>query len=341
MLTVLRHSQRDYWTSECKLATGRSAIKHLISLTAPKAVLMPCYVPEGIILPFQRVNIPIKFYKLRADLRPDLDHLSKMICKGALVIIIHYFGYLTETGAIREIVSNAGGTLFEDCAHTLFTNARDADVALWSLNKFLPVADGAILRSRRRDIDVTWYDDVEMPKRVLGTYHQHLELNGRLARCEPGQALDVEKESILAYEGYYKEILDAPIYAQSTESKCIVNSIDMNLIKAARSHNAASYYKVTPECFLFRPKPPIAPFAYPIVVRPPHNTEDVFNRLLNIGVLASRLIDKWDHIPRADDRFMIEHTFMDQHLLLPVGEEVSYNDVRRVGACLKELSNGD
>jgi len=289
------------------------------------------------------MGVPVRFYKLRADLRPDLDHLSKMICKGALVVVIHYFGYATETGAIREIVHNAEGLLFEDCAHALFAKALDADIALWSLNKFLPVVDGAILRSRKRGINVAYQHAVPLPPRVMGAYHQYLELNARLAICtDRAQVLDLENESRLAYEVYYQAISqDMAIHAQSHESTCIVASIDLELLRKTRSHNALSYYKAIPECFVFRPKPPMAPFAYPIVVRPPHNTEDVFERLLNVGVLAPRLIDKWDHIPKGDDRFLIEHTFMDQHLLLPVGDEVTYDDIKRVGACLQEVANAD
>ncbi len=73
------------------------------------------------------------------------------------------------------------------------------------------------------------------------------------------------------------------------------------------------------------------------MIRPPLNCEHVYDELLKVGVLPSRLIDKWDHIPKGDDRFSIEHIFMDQHLLLPVGEEVTFNDIRRVGTCLKRL----
>lgn len=341
MLTVLRHSQREPWKSECRVATGRSAILHLIKVANPKAVLMPCYVPEGVITPFQRTGIPIKFYKLREDLRPDLDHVTRLMTKGALFVLIHFFGYQTETGALREIVHNAEGLLFEDCAHALFAKAIDADVALWSLNKFLPVVDGAILKSRRRDIDVSYTATQPLHPRILNAYHQHLDLNARIAVCsDPAQVNDLANESNLAYEEYYKEIKDLSICAQSAESQCITDSTDLDAVKQARSHNAASYYKLLPKCFMFRPKPPTAPFAFPIIVRPPLRVEQVFNRLLEIGVLASKLVDKWNHVP-DDPRFTAERTIMDQHLLLPVGEGVTYDDVCRISACLKGMCNAD
>lgn len=340
MLTVLRSSQRN-WVSECRTATGRSAVQHLINILKPKAVLMPSYVPEGILVPFVRSGTPIKYYKLREDLRPDLDHLQKNLCKGSLVIVIHYFGYITETGALREIVSNVDGVLFEDCAQALFAKAADADVALWSYNKFLPVVDGAVLRSRRRGINVTnpSYVEAYLPPKVANDYHQHLDLNSRILKItDPEQALDAENESKLAYENYYGFInSDLSLYAQSPESKCIIADTDLAEVRKIRSHNAQSYYKITPECFIFRRPVPAAPFAYVIVVRPPLICENVFDALLNVGVLPSRLIEKWDHVPKGDPRFIIEHTFMDQHLLLPVGEEVTYDAIRRVGAVLKRF----
>lgn len=340
MLTVLRHSQRN-WTSECRVATGRSAINLLISKVSPKAVLMPAYVPEGVIVPFQRMGVPIKHYKLRADLRPDLDHLQKVIVKGALVIVIHYFGYLTEIGALREIISNVNGLLFEDCAHAAYAKAPQADVALWSYNKFLPVVDGAILRSRRRHIDVSCAEHPPLPPYVMSAYHQHLDLNSHLALAEPQQAIDIENESRLAYEEYYRYISTTPVtHGISSESKCIIANTDDGKIREVRSYNAAAYYKNIPECYRFRSFSAIAPFAFPIVVRPPLNCEHVFECLVEMGVMPSRMIDKWDHLPKGDDRFANEHTFMDQHLLLPVGEDVTLDHIRKISACLKEISNG-
>lgn len=342
MLTVLRSSQRN-WTSELHTATGRSAIAHLINILKPRTVMMPAYVPEGVRDPFLRAGVQIKYYKLRDDLRPDLDHVLKMITKECIFVLIHYFGYLTETGALREIVSGVGGTLFEDCAQALFAKADDADVALWSYNKFLPVVDGAVLKSRRRDIKLAPIsisgDLGTLPSKVVNSYHQHLHLNARMAKLhDRTQVLDLERESQLAYEQYYSFIKDdLSIYAQSEESKCIIADTNHEGIKTIRSHNAQHYRRVIPTCFHFRSTDPIGPFAFPIVVRPPWNCERVFDILIENGMLPARQIDKWDHIPKGDPRFDIEHTFMDQHLLLPVGVEVSYNAVKRVGAALTRM----
>ncbi len=206
--------------------------------------------------------------------------------------------------------------------------------------------DGAILRSRRRDIDVSLHNLIQsqLPARTRSDYHEHLDLNSRLVRLsDSAQALDVMSGSQRAYERYYEAISnDLAVYSQSDESKCIIAGIDLDTIRAFRSHNASSYHKLVPECFAFRPWPakiPTAPFAYPIIVRPPLNCEDIYDRLLKIGVLPSRLIDKWDHIPKGDDRFGIEHTFMDQHLLLPVGEEVTHDNIVKIGKCLKEAAS--
>lgn len=341
MLTCLRHNQRN-WTSEVQAATGRSAISRLIDVLKPTKVMLPTYVPEGVIIPFQYMGVPITYYKLRTDLRPDLDHVQKNLSKGVLFVLIHYFGYLTENGALRDIIHEAEGIVFEDCAHALFAKAKEADVALWVYNKFLPVVDGAILRSRRRSIDLTTRPTMELPSGVLNSYHQHLDLNTCILRArDPKLVRDLENESRLAYEKYYSFINnDLTVYSQSVESKCIISSTDLKEVEHIRSHNAQNYYKQTPECFVFRPKTPIAPFAYPIVVRHPHNCEDVYLALLDAGILPSRLIEKWDHIPKGDDRFELEHTFMDQHLLLPVDEDVTYNDIKRVGTVLRRFADG-
>ncbi len=333
MLTVLRHSARNYWTSECRVATGRSAIKHLIDIAQPKTVLMPCYVPEGVINPFRRENVTIRFYRLRSDLTPDFDDLQAKISKGAMVVVIHYFGFKARTKAIRQLVDNVGGLLFEDCAHAMSgpaSQADDADVALWVLNKTLPVVDGAILRSRRRDIDVTGSWKGQLPGEAVKAYQRHLDINAQLARSSDMTLLS---DSDLAYEQYYKINGDMSPLAQSEESRCIESSLDLDALHEIKTQNVVQYLNTLPKEFIWCDQYPVAPMAFPIMVKPPLKRRVIFNALLEKGVLASMQIDKWDHVEAG---YIHEREFIDQHLLLPVGEGVGRSVVRDIAACLRE-----
>src|SRR5690349_19162892 len=68
--------------SLCRLATGRSALFHLTKRLPAghvRAVLMPCYVPEGVIQPFTAAGFERVFYRLRADLTPSVDHVERLL----------------------------------------------------------------------------------------------------------------------------------------------------------------------------------------------------------------------------------------------------------------------
>lgn len=312
MQTVLRHKYFKYPISECRLATGRSCIAHLIKVLKPPVVLMPSYVPEGIIVPFQRADIPIKFYRLNNGLEPDEVHLLGEMSPGALVIIIHYFGYFVRTDRIRKIVDNFNGVLFEDCAHALTgaaAQATNADIALWSLNKFLPVPDGAILRSYRNDINVTVYIGKErvLPKKVTDAYRRHLAINEKIVQStsisEVGKLLD---ESDAAYEEYYQYIhADQTPYNQSLESRQAEDRAEI----LEEDHSL---------------------FAYPIMVKHGVRREAVHQRLLEMKIVASTLISKWNYIP-DDPIFTVERDFIARHLLVPPKTAFDMHMLRREG----------
>ncbi len=124
----------------------------------------------------------------------------------------------------------------------------------------------------------------------MGAYHRHLDLNAKLVTATKQEVPELLKQSDVAYEEYYRHISqDLTPHAQSMESYCI----EVN--------------QPTRSKFDFL-------FAYPIRVTV--SRETVYNRLLELGVIASTLVSKWDHVPKQG--FAVEHDFMDHHLLLPV-----------------------
>lgn len=331
MYTVLRYTNREYWRSELRVATGRSAIKHLLNVAEPPHVLMPSYVPEGIIGPCKGTRTT--FYKLNPDLTPDLDNIRETIECGSMVVVIHYFGYLTDCSKIREIVNDAGGILFEDCAHTLYdeaTKARYADVALWSLNKFMPVTDGAILRSRDRKINVhpIFAPQVFNPD-ILRVYLNHLDINARMVNEDD---ISLLTESEAEYESYYSRInTDYRPYGQSIESKFIESQFDVEKETKVRATNAWRMAMVLPG--LRHETHNLPQFAFPVMLKHPDHKEAITERLTKLGILPSTLVAKWDHVPR-DAAFKIELDFMDRHLLLPLGDPMNTNLIGQIAGAL-------
>ena len=293
MQTVLRHNkQYSFWTSECRVATGRSAIWHLIHVVKPASVLMPCLVPEGVIDPFKRAGVPMRFYRLTQHLAPIL--VGERIDSNTLFVVLNYFGATHLTHPIERLVHSRGGLIFEDCAHLPIwaMQSHMGDFCLWSLNKFLPVVDGAWLTSRRREFDVTCDINNELPPWVMDAYHKHLEENTKLVQATTlPSALWHYGQSSAYYEDYYsyiKEHLDP--CAQSRESKCIERSIVDNPI-------------------------PTPDFARWVMVAPGMQRGDVTKRLREFGIWGSIVGDKWNHIPGSE--FKSEQDFINRNILIP------------------------
>lgn len=122
-------------------------------------VLLPSYVGwssregSGVLDPVLASGLPFDFYPINAQFEPDIDCLKQLAEQGppALVVLIHYFGRRSPcTRLIKDIVSVAGGIMFEDWAHGLFSHRAAApigDAAIYSVHKMLPIPTGGALVS--------------------------------------------------------------------------------------------------------------------------------------------------------------------------------------------------
>jgi len=328
----------------CRLATGRSAICHMIScLPQPnaKTVLLPAYIAEGVIRPFLNAGFEILFYRLEKDLRPvinDIDRLLERINGLSVTVLIHYFGFSSRSAELSEILGKHNTVVFDDLAHAPFTMdssgkllAEEAELALYSLNKFLPVIDGAILSSKRADMGVAFNESKlsELPVTTQHAYSRHLHAGYDLFKSkDPVQCRQNLEILEAAYEEYYS-VINAEIipFRQSTESSQIEEKFPYNgLIKRRKLNSSLLYETLRSATFtLLHPVLPdeVVPWCIPATV-PAYKRVEVLNRLFDQGVLLSVLEDKWDFIPEEkSNMFSVEQAFINEHVLIPVSEFIS------------------
>ncbi|HVM96588.1 MAG TPA: hypothetical protein VMT89_09375 [Candidatus Acidoferrales bacterium] len=324
------------FTSACRVATGRSAILHMARRWNPEHVFIPCFVPEGVIRPFQAAGTKIVFYKLTEELLPDLhDLFEKMRTqKGErpVIVDIHYFG-MESWRDLTPLAHEFGGIVLSDYAQAMVGAYSTADVVLYSLNKFLPVTDGAILASRNPALDVSLDHTAlqELPYDITRAYHDHLEANAAIARAPvetvPFEALRSER----AYNRYY-EFIDKfmePPMAQSAASRAIEAASDIELMSVSRGIRSRILCQKLRAPFLVRQQE-TAQFAFP--VRCHGYRDEMIDALSQIDVLPGTLRERWNHIPVAG--YEIEAAFIDDHLLLPIGETVSVDKLNEMAAVI-------
>lgn len=322
MLTILRYDGSGAApVTSCFLATARSCLIHLIRRFHPGVVVLPGMAPAGLTRPFEHEKIPIRYYRLTETLEPDVADAERLIrgTSRPIVIVVHYFGYAMPTYEIAVTAHEYGGILVGDCAHCITAPDPDsdcADVTLYSLNKVLPITDGALMYSRSPAVDVTKSDRIPpFPQGACDAYRNHMLANRLVACCPMGRyPIEALRQSACAYDDYY-EIIDRDMeaYEPSALSAKIFAGTDLEAFRRRRWANADAIYRMLPQEQILRSGTPT--FAFPVLVR---NRGKAAAAVQIAGAVASWIEHRW-RAPAIDDPAL---RFFRNHLLLPIGEGV-------------------
>jgi len=143
---------RQYFYS----TSGRSGLLRLIDILGiedGEEVLLPAYSPEGLLLPFKKRRIKLRYYSLDENLNPDLLDIERIIKVFSikLIVVIHYFGLKKNIEGVMNLV-NINIPVLEDCAQAFLAKDKNGiffgqkgDIAIFSFPKFLPIPDGGLI----------------------------------------------------------------------------------------------------------------------------------------------------------------------------------------------------
>jgi hypothetical protein len=245
-------------------------------------------------------------------------------------VVVHYFGYAMPTCDAAIMAHEAGGLLLEDCAHCLVNPDPKndcADIALYSMNKILPVSDGAMLFSRSPNADVSMPKDLRPSDDVaVNAYFQHMVANRFIALTSSSLYPEAHAQSLNHYEDYYRSISsDMQPRAMSALARAFRNDLDFHGIVKIRRENASKIIKRLRSRYLFRNDVPI--FALP--VRCGHRLRAA-DQMAKLGVAAEIVSDRWISPPSGSPA----RDFWDKHLLLPIHESMTPSDIVKVAVAV-------
>ena len=139
---------------------ARDAFSQILrAVPSETVVLLPAYIGfseregSGVFDPVASSGLSYEFYGLDQMLRIDLSSFTDA-CKrnqgNALVLLIHYFGYVDpQYQKAVEIANQYRCSIVEDCAHAFFTAIHDGlcggTCGIYSLHKMFPFDDGGML----------------------------------------------------------------------------------------------------------------------------------------------------------------------------------------------------
>jgi hypothetical protein len=141
-------------------------------------ILIPEFLPQGIKLPLERMEMKLVYYQCDEFLTPNADLVTNLIKSYDIKVIflIHYFGFSINFDLIAELCNRYGIWMIEDCAQALF-NYVDREykynsIVLYSFPKYLSVPDGALAV-----FNISGYDYGQ----IHDKYKRRDRLNGYLA----------------------------------------------------------------------------------------------------------------------------------------------------------------
>ena len=281
-----------------------------------------------------------------------MEHIKSIILEDPtvkIVLIIHFMGIPQEIDNLSGMLSKKGIYLIEDCAQALFARFKDGnsvgskgDAAFFSLPKILPVPDGGLVIVNNPDIRLEKFASSRSVLHLLSIWF-HLvnlllkELEHRFRKRWCRRAINIFCK--LLYGGYYLSMRHqiSPSRMSSVTMRILTN-IDYKEFIRKRSENARLIHSGLDQS--------------KVRLLIPELKENFF--LTGIPVLSEkrdRMIEQLRALEidclsysRAwlcenANEYPFENIYCHQHLLLPVHEELTRDQIEYMIRSLNSLGN--
>ncbi len=237
------------------------AILKTLEITSGDEVLLPSYICAAAVEPVHASGAKPVFYRVNGGCEADVADIETRISpRTRAVLIVHYFGF--PNGSLlqlRDLCNRKGLALIEDCAHVLGSDADQlslgqvGDAAIYSLRKFLPIPDGAMLRWNRKSIRTStsmrselWLSTVKhavnlaeqmWPPLQTAADHARILVKGNRSHEETGtdrKSIEIDQELLSPEVAFRMENINL---ALSPVSACIIRHTDVTEVARRRVQN--------------------------------------------------------------------------------------------------------
>lgn len=326
-------------------ASGREALFALISSlpnfnpTSKPTVLLPAFLPEGIIYPFKRSGWCIQFYNLDPLGNPLWEDFPEETAV-TIAILIHLFGIPRDSQRFKALLSDK--TIFiEDFAHNHIAPKGElnwiGDIALFSFPKLLGLPDGAALALKSNQ---GWSLKIGRKGSFLHLAYVCLRFNALLLDTIHNKSPFPIFKRLLKKIAVYNLVLSYRILQRychrphqiSRLSKYLLRHTDHQKIVEQRKSLFKIYTTqlsnsfINPTCR--HSSLPLATIGYPLIVK---DRSGFLNYLEQHQIRATVFRDGWDFIPKDQmPYFQSSQQLLHQHVLLPLHQKLSVSDIKRI-----------
>lgn len=321
-------------------------------------VLMPSFIAQGLVLPFQRRGIEIQYYHITEELAPDIFDVTKLIKqfsnKIKAIVLVHYFGiFQKKVYELKEICNHNNIILMEDCVHGLFSmNDKTepigsiGDISFFSLPKALPVPDGAIffVNNESISINLSYQRSLYQQLSVLFQFVYLLLKRAEIKIQSLYLSTPINFISKILYYTYYYflckvksntkissvtlRILKNIDYSKLIQQKILIYNFYEANLKISTSYAAISR----------KDNLSAVTSGYPIILDVQSDAFSKFMKKKGIEVLT--YTKSWDYIPSVGE-YKNEKFFLMHHVLLPINYEFTKQALDYIVTTVNSVINED
>src|ERR1041384_12743 len=336
----------------------RNAVWHAVKLLQleGKRVLMPAYHHGVELETLLAAGVEPVFFRVDSQMRADFEDARAKSAGVAALYVIHYAGFPQDMRAARQLASELGVPLLEDCALALLSADGEkplrsfGGVSVFLLYKTLPVPNGGALLARGPYAKrVGMLPEVAQPalpstmSHLVGSLLSNLELRtgsaGRAVRQAMRDAgrwfVNRAQVNRVSTGTQHFNVADVDL-GMSAASHLVLRNQDFSGIVERRRRNYFLLYAmlrdiappVTGEL-----KPGVCPLFYPM---PVDDKAGAMARLLARGV---ETVDFWRLRHPAVPAGLVPQggRTTARVLELPVHQDLSPADAEHVACCVREL----
>lgn len=314
-------------------------------------VVLPAYLPPGIVEPFREAGLEPRFYGCNRELRPDMSRIGELLDADTLAaMVVHYFGQPQSRDDIRAITDRCaehGAYTIDDNAHSSLSTLDGrllgtfGDIGITSLRKLLAIPNGAALFLTNDDLSGTNLTRSTIRERYTRADYRYCVHS--LARLISGRVLIKQALSTLRWANDHRpyradghahkgdlekdprEIYESTKVPMSRLSLHVIDRTDPAEVIAARRANYRIWDRAIRDLCGVEPvfdslAEGTCPQYYPLIVDDP----DDLGPLSGVG-------KPWPPLPREirDDEEFATENFLSTHLhTLPVHQGL---DLRGLG----------
>lgn len=292
------------------LNTARNAIEYVLRLECPSAVWIPKWCCNAVVMPSEKLNIPINWYSVTQDFLP----LDASPVTNELIIIINYYGLLKEKDIIAFKKKYTGVKIILDNSQAFYAQPLSDEYTIYSCRKFFAVADGAFLVTNKY-----LPENLEQDKSYdrIPFLFKRLELGANQAYAD---FLDNEIK-----------VSQLPICTMSLSTEFLLSMFDWDMLCKRRIENYEMLHTTLSHLNSLRQTADIyGPLCYPLYI--PGRGKKVKEELIARKIYVPTYWN--DAIERVGD---MEKSFIEDVVPLPVDQRYSMNDMRDLSNILLKL----